>query len=144
MNNFVVLITSKWFVNISSWWRFNNSTRINFSLNTYSLFSYLKKLSTLTVHLNFKMFNFCTCVVKVSMRFRCDDASEICNVLINSKIFFEFFSYEFSSTNNAVTAICETYCFTRSLIKITRFDFIDSLNKMKIWFSVSFFVEFIV
>ena len=138
------MITSKWSVNISSWWRFNNSTRTDFSLNTYNLFLYLKKSLTFTVHLNFETFNFRACVVKISMRFRCNNASKICNVLINLKIFFELFSYEFSSTNNAVTAIRKTYCFTQSLIKITRFDFIDSSNKMKIWFSISFFVEFIV
>ena len=132
MNNFVVLITSKWFVNTSSWWRFNNLTRIDFSLNTYSLFSYLKKSSISTIYLNFEMFNFRACAVKISMRFRCVDASKICSVLMNSKIFFEFFLYEFSSTDNAVTAIHKIYCFIQSLIKITRSDFINSSNKMKI------------
>ena len=118
--------------------------RIDFLFDTYNLFSYLKKLSTSIIYLNFETFDFCACVVKILKQFHCINASKICNVLMNSKIFFKFFSYEFSSTNNAVTAIRKIYCFIRSLIKITHFDFIDSSNKMKIWFSISFFVESIV
>ena len=102
-----------------------------------------EKIINITVYLNFKTFNFCVCVVKISMQFRYVNALKICIVLINLRIFFEFFSYELSSTKNAVTTIHEVYCFTRSLIRIIRFDFVDSLNKMKILFSILFFVKFI-
>ena len=115
-----------------------------FLSNTNSLFSYLNKSLTSTIHLNFETFDFRACVVTISIRFRCVDASKACNILMNLKLFFEFFLYEFLSTNNAVIRILEAYYFTRSFVKIIRFDFVDSSNKMKIWFSAFFSVEFIL
>lgn len=89
----------------------------------------------------FETFCFRFDVVKTSFQRCFVNALKFCKHLMNFTTFEKLFSYKFFSTINATITIRDIYCFSRSLIMIVCFNFVNSSKKMKILFSISFFVK---
>lgn len=124
---------------MSSWCRRNNSTRINFLLKIYNLFSYCIKSLTLIIH--FKTFFFQFYVIKTLFQRCFVNALKFCKILMNFTTFEKLFLYEFFSTINTTITIRNIYCFSQSLIMIVYFGFVDLTKKIKILFLILFFIK---